>query len=51
MMTTHYGDVIMIAMASQITGVSSVYSTVCSGADQRSHQSSGSLAFVSGIHR
>ena len=31
----HYGDVIMSAMASQITGVSILYSTVCSGADQR----------------
>ena len=37
--------------ASQITGVSNVYSTVCSGADQRKHQSSVSLAFVRGIHR
>ena len=35
----------------QITGVSIVYSTVCSGADQRKHQSSASLAFVRGIHR
>ena len=47
----HYSDVIMGAMASQITGVSIVYSTVCSGADQRKHQSSASLAFVRGIHR
>ena len=38
-------------MASQITGVSSVCSTVCSGADQRKHQSSASLAFVRGLHR
>ena len=30
----------MAAVASQITGVSIVYSTVCSGADQRKHQSS-----------
>ena len=30
----------MIAMAPQITGVSMVCSTVCSGADQRIHQSS-----------
>ena len=44
-------DVIMSAMASQITGVSMVCSTVCSGADQRIHQSSASLAFVRGIHR
>ena len=38
-------------MASQITGVTCVYSTVWSGADQRKHQSSASLAFVTGIHR
>ena len=44
-------DVIMSAMAFQITGVSIVYSTVGSGADQRKHQSSASLAFVRGIHR
>ena len=31
--------------------VSMVYSTVYSGADQRKHQSSASLAFVWGIHR
>ena len=42
---------IMNANASQITGVSIVYSNVCSGADQRKHQSSTSLAFVVGIHR
>ena len=47
----HYSDVIMNMMASQITSVSIVYSTVCSGADQRKHQSSASLAFVRGIHR
>ena len=46
----HYGDVIMSAMASQITSISMVCSTVCSGADQRKHQSSASLAFVKGIH-
>ena len=38
-------DVIMKAMASQVTGVS-VYATVLSDADQRKHQSSASLAFV-----
>ena len=38
-------------MQPQITGVSIVYKTVCSGADQRKHQSSASLAFVRGIHR
>ena len=41
----------MSTMASQITGVSIVYSTVCSGADQRKHQISASLAFVRVIHR
>ena len=34
----YYSDVIMNAMASQITGVSIVYSTVCSGADQKKYQ-------------
>ena len=38
-------------MASQITSLTMVYSTVYSGADQRKHQSSASLAFVRGIHR
>ena len=47
----HYSDVIMSAMASQITSVPEVWSTVCSGADQRKSQSSASLAFVRGIHR
>ena len=47
----HYNDVIMGAMAYQITGVSIVYSAVCPGADQIKHQSSASLTFVSGIHR
>ena len=36
---------------SQIPCVSIVYSTVCSDADQRKHQSSASLAFVRDIHR
>ena len=36
---------------SYLTGVQIVYSTVCSGADQRNHQSSASLAFVRGMHR
>ena len=47
--TNHDSDVIMSAMASQITVVSRVYSTVCSGADQKKHQNSTSLAFVRGI--
>ena len=41
----------MSALASQITSLTIVYSTVYSGADQRKHQSSASLAFVRGIHR
>ena len=47
----HYNDVIMSTMASQITSLTIVYSTVYSHADQRKHQSSASLAFVRGIHR
>ena len=43
---SHYSDVIMSAMASQITSLTIVFSTVCLGADQRKHQSSASLAFV-----
>ena len=39
------------AMASQITSLTIVYSTVYSGADQRKHQSFASLASVRGIHR
>ena len=46
----HYSEVIMSMMASQITNVSIVYWTVCSGANQRKHQSSVSLAFARGIH-
>ena len=41
----------MSAMEFQITSVSIVSSTICSGADQRKYQSSVSLAFVMGIHR
>ena len=48
---SHYNDVIMITIASQITSLAVVYSTVYSDADQRKHQSSASLAFVWGIHR
>ena len=40
-MYIHYSDVIVSAMASQITGISIVYSTVCSGADQGKHQVTG----------
>ena len=48
---SHYYDVIMGAMASQITSLTTVYSTVYSDAVQRKHQSSAPLAFVRGIHR
>ena len=41
----------MSVMASQIPSLTIVYLTVYSGADQRKHQSSASLAFVRGIHR
>ena len=41
----------MGAMASQITSLIIVYSTVYLGADERKHQSSASLAFVWRIHR
>ena len=47
----HYTDVIMGSIASQITSLTIVYSTVYSDADKRKHQSSASLAFVRGIHR
>ena len=47
----HYGYVIMGTIASQITSLIIVYPTVYSGADQRKHQSSASLAFVRGISR
>ena len=50
-MGNHYSDVILGAMASQNTSPTIVYSTVYSGAVQRKHQSSASLAFVWGIHR
>ena len=47
----HYNDVIMGAIASQITSLTIVYSKVYPGADQRKHERSASLAFVQGIHR
>ena len=48
---SHFCDIIMGAMASQIISVTIVYSAVYSDADRRKHQSPASLAFVSGIHR
>ena len=47
----HYDNVIMSTIASQITNLAIVYSTVYSDADERKHQSSVSLAFVRRIHR
>ena len=47
----HYNDVVKRAIASQITSLTIVYSTVYSGADQRKNESSASLAFVRSIHR
>ena len=47
----YYRDVIMSAMVSQITGVTTVCSAICSCADQRKHQSHASLAFAWRIHR
>ena len=48
---THYTDVIMSAMASQITSIAIVYSSVFSCTDQRKHQRSASMAFVREMHR
>ena len=45
----HYSDVIMSAITSQITGIWTVCSDVCSSAHQRNHQSYASLAFARGI--
>ena len=50
-LSVHYDDVIMVAIASQITSLTVVSSIVYSDTDQRKHQSSVSLAFVPGIHR
>ena len=47
----NYDDVIISAIASQITSLTIVYLTVHSDADKKKHQSSASLAFVWGIHR
>ena len=49
--TGHSNDVTMGAVASQITSLTIVYSTVDSDADQSKHQISASLAFVRGIRR
>ena len=47
----HYSDAIMSPITSQITRITSVYSTGCSGTDKKRHQRTLSLAFVRGIHR
>ena len=47
----HYNDVKMSVMASQITSLAIVYSTVYSGTDERKHQRTASLAFVRGIQQ
>ena len=47
----HCSGVIMSTITPQITAVPVVCLTVCSGGDQRKHQSSTSLAFVRGINR
>ena len=48
---SHYRDVTMSSMASQITSLRIVYAGVYSGADLRKDQSSASLACVRGSHR
>ena len=40
----HYSDTIMGAMASQITSLTNVYTTVYSGSDQRKHQHQNSAS-------
>ena len=47
----HHSDIMIGVIASQITSLMIVYSTIYSGADQGKHQSSASLVFVWGIHR
>ena len=47
----NYDDVMISSMASQITSLTIIHSTVYSGTDERKHQSSASLVFVRGIHR
>ena len=42
----HHSDVIMSAMAFQVTGLAIVYSTVYSGADERKYKSLAPLAIV-----
>ena len=51
LISCHCIDVIMSGMASWIISVTIVGLTVCSGADERKHQSFASLAFVRGSHQ
>ena len=46
MQCTNFNKVLMSTIASQITSLAIVYSTVYSGTDERKHQSSASLACV-----
>ena len=46
-----YSDIIISAIASQITSLTIACSTVYSGTDHRQHLVSASLAFVRGIHQ
>ena len=48
--TSHYNDIIMGTVLSQISSLTIVYSTFDSDPDERKHQSSTSLTFVLGIH-
>ena len=50
-MINHYNDVIMGMIASQITSLMIVFSSVYLDTDQRKHQSSVLLSFVWGVHR
>ena len=47
----HYNCIIMGEIASQITSLTIVYTTVYSDVDQRIHRSSASLAYLRGIDR
>ena len=47
----HENDVIMGAIASQITSLAIIFSTVYFDTDQRKHQNSASPAFCRGIHQ
>ena len=51
MTSSHYNDVMMSTIASQITSLTIVYSIVYLSANQRKYQSPAILAFLRGIHR